>query len=590
MSTCTPSCIATTDSSVPQQKTNTKEGVISLNEEELSSSSAPAAGKASIADVKQEKQKEAKEVEDSLSTDKAEEEEEDALETILDAIPSSHQAIHPAPTVSKNSLQPKGYPTVSSDHHHPSHPAVSPLSFPVASSSWKNSLGKVFGRSSTMERGTRDEWEGKGSDAGTHSSSHGLGMISMFMSLRDASRMTSGALGSRSHRRELALSYEVKDLAEDAVHLLDALHISVAHVVGHSSGGTVAQVLALQYPHRVASLTLIGSHDDGPNIKRPSTLTLMRLLQCIRTPFPKWFLPSSGVFSPSSQREKFSALHEKEHLQLLEENQLDKEEKRMERREGHAFPSSLGSPSLATPHSHYERDSTMTAYRPEEEHVLHQHAAFIARVACALKDKKYAHRHPQPKATNEGEEEEEDEERYWYHTVLALLRRSGPLDYHGICRHITAFLCSPSRREMLQRTLTSNPDWAMPKARHLLFIEKENRGHEAERSTVTMESSPSSSPCSRPYGSSLGASPPFYIPTTIINGTNDPLSSVENAKSLSNAISGSRLVLIPGLSFLISPRSEELHDKIIEEIHHNVECYKKYAGELENSVGRRSHL
>ena len=52
------------------------------------------------------------------------------------------------------------------------------------------------------------------------------------------------------------MGYTVDRMAVDAVALLDALDIRRAHVVGHSTGGAVAQVLAIEYPNRLASVVL----------------------------------------------------------------------------------------------------------------------------------------------------------------------------------------------------------------------------------------------------------------------------------------------------------------------------------------------
>jgi aminoacrylate hydrolase len=52
------------------------------------------------------------------------------------------------------------------------------------------------------------------------------------------------------------MGYIVERMAVDAVALLDALEIRRAHVVGHSTGGAVAQVLAIEYPNRLASVVL----------------------------------------------------------------------------------------------------------------------------------------------------------------------------------------------------------------------------------------------------------------------------------------------------------------------------------------------
>jgi aminoacrylate hydrolase len=52
------------------------------------------------------------------------------------------------------------------------------------------------------------------------------------------------------------MGYTVDRMAVDAIALLDALEIDRAHVVGHSTGGAVAQVLAIEYPNRLASAVL----------------------------------------------------------------------------------------------------------------------------------------------------------------------------------------------------------------------------------------------------------------------------------------------------------------------------------------------
>ena len=56
------------------------------------------------------------------------------------------------------------------------------------------------------------------------------------------------------------LPYTLRDMANDAVGLLDALGIAQAHLVGISMGGNIAQLVAIDHPQRVRSLTSIGAN------------------------------------------------------------------------------------------------------------------------------------------------------------------------------------------------------------------------------------------------------------------------------------------------------------------------------------------
>ena len=53
--------------------------------------------------------------------------------------------------------------------------------------------------------------------------------------------------------------YSLRDMADDAVGILDALGIGSAHLVGRSMAGAIVALAAMDHPHRVASLTLVST-------------------------------------------------------------------------------------------------------------------------------------------------------------------------------------------------------------------------------------------------------------------------------------------------------------------------------------------
>ena len=53
----------------------------------------------------------------------------------------------------------------------------------------------------------------------------------------------------------VSVPYDLYDMAQDAVGVLDALEIDRAHWVGVSMGGMIAQVVAAKYPNRCSTLT-----------------------------------------------------------------------------------------------------------------------------------------------------------------------------------------------------------------------------------------------------------------------------------------------------------------------------------------------
>lgn len=62
------------------------------------------------------------------------------------------------------------------------------------------------------------------------------------------------------------LAYTIKDMAQDALALMDALGIKKAHILGGSMGGMIAQILVSEHPDRALSLIAVSSTSGNPAI------------------------------------------------------------------------------------------------------------------------------------------------------------------------------------------------------------------------------------------------------------------------------------------------------------------------------------
>lgn len=64
--------------------------------------------------------------------------------------------------------------------------------------------------------------------------------------------------------------WSLEDMAADAIAVLDELGIERADVLGHSMGGMISELLALDHPTRVRRLVLVSTHFGGPDVVHPA--------------------------------------------------------------------------------------------------------------------------------------------------------------------------------------------------------------------------------------------------------------------------------------------------------------------------------
>ena len=99
---------------------------------------------------------------------------------------------------------------------------------------------------------------------------------------RDAGRSTHvDAPAPSKLRQALAITraddYDLGDMADDTLGLLDQLGIAHVDLVGMSMGGMIAQIVAARAPERVHSLTSIFSTTGDPKVGQASKATLLSM-------------------------------------------------------------------------------------------------------------------------------------------------------------------------------------------------------------------------------------------------------------------------------------------------------------------------
>ena len=85
------------------------------------------------------------------------------------------------------------------------------------------------------------------------------------------------AIGTLMSGRKVEAPYLLRDMAADAVGLLDALGIDRAHMVGASMGGMIVQIVAAQYAARTRSMVSIMSTSGRPGLPpgKPEALAML---------------------------------------------------------------------------------------------------------------------------------------------------------------------------------------------------------------------------------------------------------------------------------------------------------------------------
>lgn len=95
-------------------------------------------------------------------------------------------------------------------------------------------------------------------------------------------------MGALSAGETPQVSYDLSDMADDAIAVLDAAEIERAHVLGHSLGGMIAQVIAAEHPDRVLSLISVSATSGEANLpfgpalavlSDPSTFASMSIVE-----------------------------------------------------------------------------------------------------------------------------------------------------------------------------------------------------------------------------------------------------------------------------------------------------------------------
>ncbi|KKM84620.1 hypothetical protein LCGC14_1297280 [marine sediment metagenome] len=98
--------------------------------------------------------------------------------------------------------------------------------------------------------------------------------------------------------------YTLQDMAQDPIAIMDTLAIQKAHFVGVSMGGMIAQLVAIEYPERIVSLTSIMSSGNilDSDLPRTNPKILAKMISAVI---------KHGVFGGKKGKIKLQLVHKK---------------------------------------------------------------------------------------------------------------------------------------------------------------------------------------------------------------------------------------------------------------------------------------
>ena len=72
------------------------------------------------------------------------------------------------------------------------------------------------------------------------------------------------------------MTYSVEQMTRDLLGLMDHLNIERAHLLGHSTGGAIGQVMAIEHPDRIDKLVIYASWTKSDAFMRRVLFTVLK--------------------------------------------------------------------------------------------------------------------------------------------------------------------------------------------------------------------------------------------------------------------------------------------------------------------------